>query len=377
MMRKYLIWITTILLLASFVLVSCSLPEVTPPAAGETAPVVSTPSEQTVPLPAQVITATPAQTRLIKASEVGRLEISQRVAVSNIQDISWSPDSNTLALVTQNTDAAQNQVFSVTLLNAKDLSTQAVYSATGNRVTSVAADGKTAAVINQDQMSFSLVDTSVKDGASRSRVTDFLIGNVTISPDMRYVAVTKAEFWEVILYDFNTLEEVRFLSGFSTAAPVFDAGFNHSPQWLVWHARATLQLQEVETGMLSNLYSHEDFVTAYTLSPDGMILASASFRSTNDASVPVVILWDTLNGTELKVLEISQPVNALQFSPDGKLLAVAAGSDLQIWDAAGGNLLTTLTGHSDFILQLAFSPDQHTIASAGQDKQLYLWQILE
>jgi len=70
-------------------------------------------------------------------------------------------------------------------------------------------------------------------------------------------------------------------------------------------------------------------------------------------------------------------VNALQFSPDGKLLAVAAGSELQIWDAAGGNLLTTLTGHSDSILQLAFSPDQHTIASAGQDKQLYLWQILE
>ena len=44
MMRKYLIWITTIFMLASFMLVSCSLPEVTPPAAGETAPVVSTPS---------------------------------------------------------------------------------------------------------------------------------------------------------------------------------------------------------------------------------------------------------------------------------------------------------------------------------------------
>lgn len=377
MTRKQIIWILTTLLLITVTLASCDLPEVTPLPTTEPAPALSTPSEQAAPPPTEMVEVSPPQTLPIKAGEVNRLAISQRVAVSNIQDIAWSPDSSTLALVTQNTDAAENQVYGVTLLSAEDLSTLSVYSSTGNRITSVAADGKTATVINQDLMSFSLVDASTMNGTPRSRITDYLIGNVTISPDMRYVAVTKAEFWEVVLFDFNTLEEVRVLSGFATAAPVFNAGFNSSPQWLVWHARATLQLQEVETGMLSNPYSHEDFVSYYTLSPDGMILASAASRYINNQPVPVVILWDTLSGIELNALEINQQVNALQFSPDGKLLAVAAGNDLQLWDAAAGNLLTTLTGHTDIILELAFAPDQHTIASAGLDKQLCLWQILQ
>jgi len=377
MTRKHIIWILTTLLLITVMLASCDLPEVTPLPTTEPAPALSTPSEQAAPPPTEMVEVAPPQTLPIKAGEVNRLGITQRVAVSNIQDIAWSPDSSTLALVTQNTDATENNVYGVTLLSAEDLSTLSVYSSTGNRITSVAADGKTAAVINQDLMSFSLVDTSAMNGTPRSRITDYLIGNVTISPDMRYVAVTKAEFWEVVIFDFNTLEELRVLSGFSTAAPVFNAGFNSSPQWLVWHARATLQLQEVETGMLSNPYSHEDFVSFYTLSPDGMILASAASRYINNQPVPVVILWDTLSGTELNALEINQAVNALQFSPDGKLLAVAAGNDLQLWDAAAGTLLTTLTGHTDIILELAFAPDQHTIASAGLDKQLYLWQILQ
>lgn len=377
MTRKQLVWIIMALLFITVALASCDLPEVTPPPTQAPLPSAITPSEAAVPPPTEVVEVPAPVTLPIKSGDVQSLTITHRVAVSNIQQIIWAPDSSALALVTQNTDAADNQVYGVTLLNASDLSTMSIYSSTGNRITSVAADGKTAAVINQDGMAFSLVDAGNTSGTPRSRITDYLIGNVTISPDLRYVAVTKAELWEVILYDFNTLEEVRALSGFQTAAPIFNAGFNSSPQWLVWHARGTLQLQEIETGMLSNPYQHEDFVSNYTLSPDGMILASAAARYVNNEAVPVIILWDTLSAAELNALVIDEQVNALQFSPDGKLLAVAAGKDLQIWDAAAGNLLTTLSGHTDIILELAFSPDQHAIASAGLDNQLNLWQILE
>ena len=136
-------------------------------------------------------------------------------------------------------------------------------------------------------------------------------------------------------------------------------------------------LQEVETGMLSYAFQHEDFVSYYTVSPDGTILASAAAKLVNNELVPVITLWDTSSSTEINTLVVSDPVTALQFSPDGKLLAVATGNNLQIWDTATGTLLTELTGHTDIILELAFSPDQHTIASAGLDNQLYLWQIIE
>lgn len=377
MTRKHLVWIITAFLVITVTLAACDLPEVTPPPT-EAPPQAATATEQlNIPLPSPTVEVTAVVTAPIKANSVEKLAITQRVAVSNIQDITWAEDSGTLALITQNTDAADNQVYGVTLLNATDLSTRSIYSSTGNRIPAVASDGKTAAVISKDMNAFSLVDASTSNATPRSRVTDYLVGNVTFSPERRYVAVTKAEAWEVVLYDFNTLDEVRILAGFETAAPVFNAGFNNSSQWLVWHARATLQLQEVETGMLSYAFQHEDFVSYYTVSPDGTILASAAAKLVNNELVPVITLWDTSSSTELNTLVVSDPVTALQFSPDGKLLAVAAGNNLQIWDTATGTLLTELTGHTDIILELAFSPDQHTIASAGLDNQLYLWQIIE
>lgn len=377
MTRKQLVWVFSVLLFFTVVLASCDLPEVTPPPTQAPPPTATAPEQAAVPPPAVTIEVTPPVTVPIRSGNAEKLTITQRVAVSNIQGINWAPDSKSLAVVTQNTDTADNQVYGVTLLNATDLSTLSIYSSTGNRITSVAADGRTAVVINRDMNAFSLIDAGNTDASPRSRMTDYLIGNVTVSPNLRYIAVTKAEAWEVILYDFNSLDEIRSLTGFETAAPVFDAGFLGSPQWVVWHARATLQLQEVETGVMSNAFQHEDFVSSFCVSPDGMVLASAAYKYSDNEAVPVIVLWDTVNATELRTLVVNDPVSALQFSPDGKLLAVAAGSTLQIWDAAAGNLLTTLTGHTDILLELAFSPDQHTIATAGLDKQLYLWQIPE
>ncbi len=376
MMRKQLIWVCTVFITLALTLTACGLPEMTPPSTTNPSPIVT--DTQIVVIPAITITVEPTEplvTVPIKANNAGSLKITQQAAVRNVQGIAWSPDSLTLALTTQNNDLNNDQVYGVTLLKASDLSTFSVYSSTGNRVTSVAADGKTAAVISKEMTAFSLVDTSDNAGLPRARVTDFLIGDVSFSPDLRFVAVTKAESWEVVLYDFNTLNEVRILTGFETAAPVFDAKFDNSPQWMVWHARGTLQLQEIELGVLSYPLMHEDFVYSYSLSPDGTLLASASASTIDNNLVPVIKLWDTSSSTELRTLVLSEPVNTMKFSPDGKFLAVAVGNNLQIWDAISGNLLATHEGHTDAIQQLAFSPDQHSIVSTGSDNMLYLWQI--
>jgi len=374
MTKKHLVWVIGALLLLS--LATCTLAEVTPPVTE--APLTAVvPTRTASPIPSPTVITTEVVTKPIKSNDVENLVLTHRAAVSNIQDIVWAQDSASLALITQNTDSDNNQVFGVTVLKSADLTTQSVYTSVGNRITAVAPDGKTAAVIDKDLKALSLVDTGLSGTTLGSKVTDYIIRNVSFSPDLRYVAVTKQESWEVVLYDLTTLEEVRLLAGFETAAPVFDARFDNSPQWIVWHARGTIQLQEVETGKLNGVFSHEDFVSSYALSPDGMILASSAGKTVDNEMVPAIILWDTSTSAEIQTLIMSGTVNALQFSPDGKLLAVAVGKDLQLWDAAGGTLLTTLTGHTDTILQVAFSPNQQTIASAGLDNQLYLWQIPE
>jgi WD40 repeat protein/tRNA A-37 threonylcarbamoyl transferase component Bud32 len=59
-------------------------------------------------------------------------------------------------------------------------------------------------------------------------------------------------------------------------------------------------------------------------------------------------------------------VNAVAFTADGKRLA-SGGMDrtVKVWDAATGQVLTTLEGHGVPVTALAFTPDGLTLASAG------------
>ena len=64
----------------------------------------------------------------------------------------------------------------------------------------------------------------------------------------------------------------------------------------------------------------------------------------------------------------------MAFSPDGKTLA-AAGHDgsVRVWDAKTGEVLHTLTGHGDTAHAVCFAPDGATLATAGEDGRVRLW----
>lgn len=61
-------------------------------------------------------------------------------------------------------------------------------------------------------------------------------------------------------------------------------------------------------------------------------------------------------------------VLALQFSPDGTLLAAGdRGGDVRLWDTAGGGLLETLRGHRGAVHALAFARNGARLFTAGAD----------
>jgi RNA polymerase sigma factor (sigma-70 family) len=67
-------------------------------------------------------------------------------------------------------------------------------------------------------------------------------------------------------------------------------------------------------------------------------------------------------------------VVALTFAPDGKSLATA-GYDgaVRLWDVPAGKLRHTLPGHGEAASGVAFAPDGKRVATAGWDGQVRLW----
>ena len=69
-------------------------------------------------------------------------------------------------------------------------------------------------------------------------------------------------------------------------------------------------------------------------------------------------------------------VNAVAFSPDGHQLATA-GNDttVRLWEVTTGTQLATLTGHTNRASAVAFSPDGHQLATASDDETVRLWEV--
>jgi WD40 repeat protein len=97
-------------------------------------------------------------------------------------------------------------------------------------------------------------------------------------------------------------------------------------------------------------------------------VASASWDNT-------ARLWDSATGASLQTLEgHSSYVNAVAFSPDGKLVASASwDKTVRLWNSATGASLQTVEGHSSGVTPVAFSPDGKLVASASGNKTVRLW----
>jgi WD40 repeat protein len=78
----------------------------------------------------------------------------------------------------------------------------------------------------------------------------------------------------------------------------------------------------------------------------------------------------TLEGHTSSVLDVA-------FSPDGTTLASASGDQtIRLWDVATGQQRgDPLQGHTSSVSSVAFSPDGTLLVSGSYDKTIILWDM--
>ncbi|KAF3886951.1 MULTISPECIES: nSTAND1 domain-containing NTPase [Nostocales] len=147
---------------------------------------------------------------------------------------------------------------------------------------------------------------------------------------------------------------------------------------------ATLQQAVYQTQEINRLQSHAQQVNAVSFSPGGKLLASASDDST-------IKIWSA-EGKLISTFPAQQDrVTSIAFSPDGKFLASASTDRTIKIYSIDGKLVEILTGHSDIVTSVSFSPNVTTslvsqsqkvkqrgdfiIASASRDKTVKLWRM--
>ncbi|MFZ4763944.1 MAG: c-type cytochrome domain-containing protein [Roseimicrobium sp.] len=134
----------------------------------------------------------------------------------------------------------------------------------------------------------------------------------------------------------------------------------------------SLRVWAVATGLPLEEGNRNGTTTILSANPDGSFVASKSLTWTTGAA-PRWVLERTLGGDKEHTL-FSDRVNAVRFSPDGKILATGSGElsrsgDIHLFDVATGKAWKTWKErHADAVLSLDFSPDGKHLASGAADK---------
>ena len=132
----------------------------------------------------------------------------------------------------------------------------------------------------------------------------------------------------------------------------------------IWRLEDAQRIQVLETAF-------SDAVSAMAFSPNGTVLATGHYDGR-------IQLWDVAKGSPLISMQPGGVISSLAFNRDGSLLASGDGYEayhLFVWDAETGLLLRELDGHAHAIDSLAFAPNSRLLVSASFDGSVILWAV--
>ncbi|WP_435016541.1 c-type cytochrome domain-containing protein [Tundrisphaera sp. TA3] len=191
----------------------------------------------------------------------------------------------------------------------------------------------------------------------------------------KYDGASPTEDWQVVL---RKSTPVTIPEAYPVAVPITSLTFNADGSEILASGYHELTGWKAADGAPTRrIKGLDERVHDIATSPDGKWMATAGG---DPGQAGTVKLWavggDGALTLSKELLESSDSVFAVAFSPDGAKLA-AAGADraVRVWEVATGNVLAQIEDHADWIFDVAFSPDGKRLATASRDKTSKVFDV--
>ncbi|OAX33430.1 WD40 repeat-like protein, partial [Rhizopogon vinicolor AM-OR11-026] len=137
---------------------------------------------------------------------------------------------------------------------------------------------------------------------------------------------------------------------------------------------SSVNIFDAKTGKLVTTLGHEDMVNCLAWTADGNTLISGSTDR-------LIRVWNTTTWKNIAVWpeHHAKSVDGITISPNGRILATASwpSSDrtAQLWNLDNGQLISSPLKHSDVVLCVSFSTDGKLLTTGCDDHSAYTWDV--